>query len=213
MKSVTLDVVKREERGKNKAKVLRKKGLIPSVVYGHTTESVSITVELSELKKILKTDTGRNVIINLQIKDEAGKVNAIEVMPYQFDFDFIKNEIIHVDFLEISDKVKVSTTVHIEIAGVAPGVKMGGLLAQQMDKLHISAVPTKIPKHITVNISNLGLGQAFKVEDIEAIDGVQILDNPKSSIIAVEVPRGQKAEADAATATGSAAPAGSAAKA
>lgn len=210
MKSVTLEATERKERGKNKAKILRAQGLIPSVVYGHTSNSTAITVELAPLKKILKTDAGRNIIVNLQIKDDSGQVKAIEAMPYQFDFDHIKNELIHVDFIEVSEKIKVNTVVHIEFTGAAPGVKMGGILVHQMDKLHISAVPTKIPGHITVNISGLGLGHVFKVEDVEAIDGVQILDNPKATIVAVEVPRGQKADDSAdASATASA---GSAAK-
>jgi len=192
MEKIFLDVENREECGKGGVKRLKKSGVVPAVVYKHGNKTVSIKFSKKALIKILHTKAGENVIITLKIaKGKDGK-KATEktVMIQEIQTDPVKDEVIHVDFHEISltEKIKVKVPVHDK--GEAIGVKRDeGVLEHILWELEVECLPTQIPERIEVDVTNLEIGKDIFVKDIPVPEDVKILTDPEAMVVSVKAPK------------------------
>ena len=176
MEKVVLKAEARELTGKRVAKDLRKKGLIPGVVYKGGKDSLKLQLVAKEIEEILHTKAGENVVITLKITAKE-KLKDKTVIVKEVQRDPIKDRMLHIDFNEISltetIKVNVPLTAHGEPIGVK---KDGGTLEHIMWELQVECLTTAIPEKIEVDVSNLNMGQAVYVKDIPAPEGVKILN-------------------------------------
>jgi len=183
MDNLILKTKKREIFGK-KNKVLREKGIIPAVLYGKKTESISLAVNLKDFEEIFKR-TGETDIFNLEIEGEKKPRNVIvqEVKRH-----FVTNWPIHIDFYEVEMDKPITTPVPITLVGESPAVKTGGILIQSMDEIEIEALPKDIPHEISVDVSDLKeIGQTIYVKDLALKDGIKVkvdLNTPVATISA-----------------------------
>lgn len=183
MDNLILKTKKREIFGK-KNKVLREKGIIPAVLYGKKTESISLAVNLKDFEEIFKR-TGETDIFNLEIEGEKKPRNVIvqEVKRH-----FVTNWPIHIDFYEVEMDKPITTPVPITLVGESPAVKTGGILIQSMDEIEIEALPKDIPHEISVDVSGLKeIGQTIYVKDLALKDGIKVkvdLNTPVATISA-----------------------------
>jgi len=192
MEKVLLDAELREELGKGKVKALRRSGFIPAVIYKHGDKAVSLKLAKKDFIKTLHTKAGENVLITLQIsKDKAAKkASSKTVLIKDIQLDPVKDEVIHVDFNEISLTEKIKVKVPIADKGEAIGVKRDeGVLEHILWEVEVECLPTQIPERLEVNVANLEIGQDIFIKDIPVPEGAKILADPESIVISVKPPK------------------------
>lgn len=190
MEKVILKADVRKGAGKKVAKDLRSKGIVPANVYKSGKEAVSLQVSSDDLRDILHTSAGENVIITLKI---AGGENAVKdktVLIKEIQREPINDTIIHVDFGEISLTDTLKVNVPLVSHGEPVGVKAdGGILEHVIRELHIECLPTEIPEKIEVEVSGLKIGEAIHIKDIKLAEGIKVLNDPELIAMIVKAPK------------------------
>ena len=160
----TLQVEKRDGRGKNEARRLRAQGRIPAVVYGaEKGKATTISVDPKVLSRILHSESGVNTLIGLQGLD--GGDTRVLVKEYQLDP--INHRLLHADFYQVAMDKALRVTVPIVLKGEARGVKQqGGIVDFVHREIEIECLPGDIPENITLDVTELMLNQGIRVRDI-----------------------------------------------
>jgi large subunit ribosomal protein L25 len=189
----------RSETGKNVNRRLRRRGLIPGVVYGMGKDAVAVAVSPLELGAILKSAAGENTLFDLDLGGTRRKVILKE-----FQREPLRGHLLHADFYEVALDKLLEVKVHVELAGTPVGVKLqGGLVDFVTRELELECLPADIPEKIVVDISHLELGKHLRVSDVKLGDKVKVLTEADLVIAHVVLPR---AEVVAETAAVEAAP-------
>lgn len=188
MERIDLRASIREETGKGPSRRYRKKGLIPAVFYGPRIESVPLSVDQLELKKIFKGKGGENVLINLTLAEKPELAPQV-AMIRDIQVDPAKQEIIHIDFQKIDLEKRVEISVPIQLLGKAEGVKAGGILQQIERELEIRCMPLEIPEQIEIDVSNLGVGESVHVRDVSVAEEIEILSSAEKTIVTILTPK------------------------
>jgi large subunit ribosomal protein L25 len=127
-------------------------------------------------------------LISIELEgDKAGMSNHWALIK-DYQLDPVKNELLHVDFIEISLKKKIKLTIPIVITKEPIGVKNGGILQQQMREVKVECLPTQIPDGIEVDASSLDIGHSLHVSDLVIKEEVKILSDPHEVILSVIAP-------------------------
>lgn len=189
MIEVKLKAHPREEQGKQAAKHLRSRGMIPAVVYGHGERTISISIDGSEFKRILKREKGDNIIVDLSFDENGSKKTIIK----EIQRNPVTSEIIHVDFQHLIPTEEIEIDVPIILVGTSAGVKEGGLLEHILRKVSVRCLPKDIPSHLELDVSELKIGESIHVSDLH-IKGGEILDHPEETVVTVLMPRGYAVE-------------------
>ena len=177
---------RRAGRGKNDARRLRARGLVPLTVYGGEGEAVAAAAPLRELAAILRSDTGHNTIFTLDVEG----VGASEVLFLDRQIDPVRGRLVHADLRRLVRGQAVEVTVPVHLTGEPVGVKEGGVvLAQAVRELDIRCRPRDIPDAISVDVSRLGVHDVLHVSDIPADENIEILTEPDTVIASVTVVR------------------------
>ena len=197
MEEILLEAELREEKGSAKSRGLRSQGYLPSVVYFHGKDALSIKISKGALLKLVHQHRLEGVIINLKIKDDK-KGKARPCLVKEIQLDPVSEDIIHVDFNEISLTESIKVNVSVEAKGEAIGVKQeGGSLEHILWELEVECLPTSIPKSIEVDVSALKMGDAIHVKDIIFPEGVKPLNDPAAIVLHVAAPMKEEAPAEA----------------
>jgi large subunit ribosomal protein L25 len=178
MEKVILKAEKRELTGKQ-VKVLRREGKLPAVIYGKGIESTPIVLDRKETTtKLGKVSSSTILTIDLAGKEQPTLVREIQK-------DFIKNEIIHIDFLAVSLKEKLRTAVSINLTGESPALKeYDAMVVPGIEHIEVECLPQDLPESITVDLSTLKeIGDAIYVKDLPAIANVEFLTNPEDLVV------------------------------
>lgn len=194
-----LEVREREQIGSRTSRRLRAQGFIPGVLYGegHTR---AIVVPERDLRNVMTGPSGLHAILDVVVE---GQTTVHPSILAEYQQDPIRGTISHIDLREVRLDQPITATVSIQLIGDAVGVKSGGMLSLVTREIHVEALPTDVPEHIDVDVTNLEVGDVLRLEDVPAIDKVTILDDPHETVIAtVSVPRGfaELEEAEAAEA-------------
>ncbi|MCL5779728.1 MAG: 50S ribosomal protein L25/general stress protein Ctc [Firmicutes bacterium] len=182
MADAALDANIREGRTKSSLKQIRDSGAIPGVVYGKQMGTMAISVDAKDLKKILGSVTGRNTLISMNV--DGGKQT---VMVKSLQMDPLHHQIQHVDFQQVTENTKVRTVVQVQLVGTAKGVALGGVVQHDLRSAEVECLPSQIPDAIKVDISDLEIGDALSVSDLNVPPGVKILDHPHTTVVGVAV--------------------------
>jgi large subunit ribosomal protein L25 len=181
MKSITINGSKRESVGKKASKTLRNAELVPCVIYGEKNP-IHFSAKELDFRKLIYTPKAH--IVLLKIGDET--FNAI-VQDVQFHP--VKDQILHVDFYEINENKEVSMNIPVSIEGSAPGVLIsGGVLVINKRKLRVKALTKNLPDSITVDISELKLGEKIYTLDLKN-DNFSFLHSDNTVICQVRTAR------------------------
>ncbi|MEW6412462.1 MAG: 50S ribosomal protein L25/general stress protein Ctc [Candidatus Zixiibacteriota bacterium] len=183
MKEVSLAVSSRTTIGKGPARRSRREGRIPAVVYGPEVEPVSVEVTEQALRAAMKEAAGMSAIFNLEVNGKTRKVIVRDVQR-----DPLTSHIVHIDFHAISMTKPLHLSVPIHITGIARGVKTdGGILQTTMRELEISCLPSDIPEHVVVDVSDLGIGDSVHVRDLN-VPNAKILTELQRTVVVVAAP-------------------------
>lgn len=192
----TLEVVKRNGRGKNEARRLRVGGRIPAVVYGarkkgKAPEGVPVAVDPKELLRILHSEAGANTLITLKLDGDESRV-----MVKEYQLDPVTHRLLHADFYQLAMDRAVTVTVPIVIRGEAKGVKLdGGMIDFVTREVQVECLPTDIPERIDVDVSELMLHQAIRLRDLPENPKWKTLNEPETMLVHVVLPKAEEAEA------------------
>jgi large subunit ribosomal protein L25 len=206
----TLDAVKRDGRGKNEANRLRAGGRIPAVVYGTSKdgkapEGISLSVDPKAVLKILHSDSGANTLINLKLDGGESRV-----MVKEYQLDPITHQLLHADFYQLAMDKAITVTVPVVIKGEPRGVKLqGGLLDFVTREIEVECLPTDIPEHIDLDVSEMMLNQSIRVRDLPQSDKWKAVTEGDTMLVHVVMPKAEEsaqAATDAAAAPAAAEP-------
>jgi len=207
----TLDAKKRDGRGKNEARRLRVAGQIPAVVYGarkegQAPEGVPVAVDPKEVLRILHSESGANTLINLKLD---GGESRVMVRDYQLDP--VTHQLLHADFYQLAMDKLIVVAVPVVIKGEPVGVKQqGGLLDFVTRDIQVQCLPTDIPEHIDVDVSELALHQSIRVKDIAESPKWKAVTDGETMLVHVVMPKAEESAATTAAEGAEAAPAAAA---
>jgi large subunit ribosomal protein L25 len=205
----TLDAKKREGRGKNEARRLRVAGQIPAVVYGARREGqapqgVPVAVDPKEVLRILHSESGANTLINLKLDGDGES----RVMVRDYQLDPITHQLLHADFYQLAMDKAIIVAVPVVIKGEPVGVKQqGGLLDFVTREIQVQCLPTDIPEHIDVDVSELALHQSIRVKDIAESRKWKTVTDGETMLVHVVMPKAEESAATAVEEGAAAAPA------
>ncbi|PXW30251.1 50S ribosomal protein L25/general stress protein Ctc [Nocardia sp. 348MFTsu5.1] len=184
----TLAVTVRTEKGKGAARRARRAGNVPAVLYGHGADPQHLSVPAREFAAILRNN-GLNAIIELDIEGEKQLA-----LPKQVDVHPIRNYIEHTDFVIIRKGEKVTVEVAILVEGEAVS---GSLVTNDASVIEIEADALSIPEHLTVSVEGAQTGTTITAGDIELPEGVTLISDPETLIVAIN--EAQKADTESDT--------------
>jgi large subunit ribosomal protein L25 len=201
-----LKAEQRTDGGKGVARKLRAAGRVPGVVYGHG-DSIAIDMDARELYRLLHTDAGMNVMVDLKV----GKDEWL-AMPRDVQRDNIRDVLIHVDFLRIARDEKITVDVPVHIVGDSHGVREGGVVEHHLWNLQLECFPQDVPTAIEADITPLGIGESLKVEDLPIPPDCTILTSTDEIVVSVVTPQILRVEEEEEVAAGAEAAEGEAAE-
>jgi large subunit ribosomal protein L25 len=194
---ITVAAESRDSRGKNEARRLRAKGSVPAVVYGGKTGPVSVAVSPKDLTKILNSKAGHNTIFNLNL---AGS-DSTPVMIVDWQFDPIKDSLLHADLKRIDLTERMTVTVPVVTQGDPKGVKLqGGVYEVVNREIEIECLPNDIPEQFVINVTDLMIGDTVRASDIPMGGSRKLLTMPDAVISHVVAPRVEETPAGTETA-------------
>jgi len=198
-----LEAVKRDTLGKNEARRLRASGRIPAVIYGGTGgRAEALSVNPKELSRILHSESGVNTLITLRVPDEP----EARVLVKEYLLDPIHERLLHADFYRVAMDKPVRVTVPILLKGEARGVKQqGGLLDFVHREVDVECLPSDIPEHVDVDVSELVIGDHVRLRDLAVGVRWTPVSDPDTMIVHVVPPRTEAAPAEAEAAPAAAA--------
>jgi large subunit ribosomal protein L25 len=195
METTELKACIRKESGKGPARRFRKEGLIPAVFYGRGEEAILISVNATDLLKIMKKRK-ENIFIKLLIKGEEQleKLSLIKEM----QIEPVSRRVYHADFYEVRMDHKLTIDVPLRFTGTPVGILNGGDLQHLKRDLKVSCLPAALPDFIDVDVSGLDIGNSIKVQDIKAPEGITVLDPgdvgvAMVAIVKISVPQKEEA--------------------
>jgi large subunit ribosomal protein L25 len=187
----------RKEQGSGASRRLRNAGQTPAIIYGGTTDPVTIALDHNALYHALKKEAFHSSILDMEIE---GKVE--KVLLRDFQMHAYKQLVLHADFQRVDPKQKIHVKVplHFVNAEVSPAVKLGGaIISHVMNELDVSCLPGDLPEFVEVDLSKVEAGASVHLSDItlpKGVTAVQAGDNP--TIATASVPAGQVSADDAA---------------
>ena len=186
MEQINLDVQIRTNRGSAKARQMRRKDLIPAILYGGAEKPTLIAADRKAYDRITRQHAGESLIYHLNIKDGEKKVADFPAIVKDVQWHPVNDQVIHLDFNRISLDKEIEIKVKVITKGEAIGVKRdGGTIDHSMWELDIICLPTNIPHHLEVDISHLGIHDAVHVKDIVLPKGVRTKHDPESVVVTV----------------------------
>ncbi|RKU36711.1 50S ribosomal protein L25 [Candidatus Poribacteria bacterium] len=199
MQQAKLEVQSREVFGKQSARAIRREGGVPAVLYGRSQDTLAIQLNARTFKQFLRT-YGENVIINMEI----GEADPEIVIIKEIQRDPVeKHQLLHADFIRISLDEPVTSSVPVVMVGIPSGVEEGGVLELPLRQVTLHCLPMQLPTEISIDVSELDIGDAIYVSDLDLDDEVEILDEADRIIATVSQPRieleleAEEAEAEA----------------
>jgi large subunit ribosomal protein L25 len=186
----------RSAAGKGEVRRLRTQGQIPAVAYGKGKPSTLLSVTPKDIVTVLKSEKGQNTVLDMQLEG-AGKML---VMIKDYAYHPLTRNLQHVDFVQVALDQKIQIEVPVVVTGKAAGVVAGGLLRQVFRTIPVVCVPTKIPLHITIDVTALNLGDVAATQDLKLDEGVSVNLPPEQTIIAIVAPEREEEVAVAAAA-------------
>jgi large subunit ribosomal protein L25 len=169
-KQVKLKAEKRSDTGRAATRKLKARGIVPAVIYGSKEKPQPLQVSARDINNILSHASGENILVELEIEGEKSSKTALV---QEIQHAPLGGNVLHIDFHAVSMDEKIHAEVPLEATGIATGVKnFGGLLEQSLRLLAVECLPRDLPDRITVDVSNLNIGDTIHVRDIQMPNGV-----------------------------------------
>lgn len=210
MKTFQLAAEPRTDLGKKAAKTMRAEGKIPAVLNGGEIVTLPYTGALKPGEKLVEIENGRGIIttdITVTIDAVRKLIYTPDIYAVELDFNGgkkmavlrevqfhpVKDNILHIDFLEVTEDKPVVMAVPVQLEGHAEGVKAGGKLTLSMKKVKVKALYKDIPERLVINVDNLGLGKTLQVGELH-FDGLELVTPKEAVVCAVQLTRAARGQ-------------------
>ena len=195
MATVSLAAKARDTIGKGNARKLRQTGEVPAVIYGHSRDAQSLSINSREIERLLQQIAGTSTVIELTVDGKMARTLIREIQRHPF-----KRNVLHVDFQELVAGEKVTLRVPLRFHGTPIGVReSGGILEETMHQISLRVDPASIPDHIDVDVSAIQIGHSVHIRDLTLPAGAEVMDDEDAPVAIVSAPRAVVEETPAAT--------------
>lgn len=182
--SIVVKTEKRQGLGTNAARRLRAQGFVPAVLYGESMETQPLVLSKKDIVQILRLESGENTIFKVAVDGD-----AYDAMIKEMQIDPSTDELLHVDLIRIAMDKPIRVTVPIVHHGEPFGVKTeGGFIDFVTREVEVECLPKDIPESLEIDISELHIHQAFKVEAMPVPAGIKVLTDPNTALVLVSLP-------------------------
>lgn len=185
MNTIDIQAFPREIGRPQIARELRSGGKVPAVIYDNGA-ATPIYLEYKEVRKVIYT--AETYIVNLVLNGE-----VISAVVRESQFDPVTEQMLHIDFMRVSDKKAILVSLPVNLVGTPTGVIKGGKLLTKLRRIKVKGIPSKLPADIKVDVSGLDLGQTIKVGDV-TFENVDIVSSTSTAIASVEIPRALRSQ-------------------
>jgi large subunit ribosomal protein L25 len=191
MDKIELTVANRQILGK-KVKHLRRQGITPVHVFGHGIKSLALQCETGALERVLG-QAGHTGLVSLKVDHER---RPRSVVVREFERDWRKGQLLHVDFYQVRMGEKIKVDVPIALVGEAPALESKAhMLEHELETLNVECLPAKIPSSIEVDISSLSEpDQTIRVKDVPVDEDITILNDPELVVVKISYRHVEKIE-------------------
>ncbi|POR05671.1 ribosomal 5S rRNA E-loop-binding protein [Alkalispirochaeta sphaeroplastigenens] len=153
-------------------------------MYGHT-EPVHFSVSSRDFFKTFST-ISESTIVTLEVGS-----SQRDVLIKDYDEDITTGTIVHLDFFEVEKGKKLRTHVAIELTGSPVGVRLGGILDNNLHQVEVECLPKDIPEKFVIDVSGLDRDESIHVSDLALPEGVRVLTAPEQTIASIVMPRAE----------------------
>lgn len=167
-KTQSLKAETRQRTGSGVLKQMRREGYLPSVVYGKGQENLNIKVHTKTLTDMLAHSASESILVDLEIDGGAPQTAFLQATQH----NALSGALVHADFLAVTDDMKISASIPVELHGEPVGVKAGGILEQLIRDLEISCSPKDLPEIIHADVAELEVGDSISIGDLDLPEGV-----------------------------------------
>lgn len=192
MEIMNLKASLRDAAGDGPAKALRRDGKIPAILYGPNTAPIKLSIDRQDLEPVIKSGAVTQQLLKLAIEGRDGSHN---VMVKELQRHPVSHNLLHLDFYEVTMDQKIKVMVPVVTTGKSVGVELGGMLQIIRRELEVYCLPDQIPANITIDISDLDIGDSFHVEDLQLEGDIDIPAEVNFTILTI---LSTKAEEEAA---------------
>jgi len=194
LEAIELKASVRETLGKNAARVLRREGKLPAVLYGPDTEPLLLSIDTHELDLAVKSGPSGQLLLRLII--ENAERPARRAMIKELQRHPLSREPLHVDFYEISMDRKISVKVPVTTTGTSKGVALGGMLQIIRHELEVECLPDRIPEKIEIDITEMDIGDSIHLQEIPLEEGVEFPADANFTVLTVLSPKKEEEEVE-----------------
>ncbi len=182
MENIILKASKRNVDTKAEKTIIRNSGRVPGIYYIKEHDSIPLSVTEKEIKPLVFTSETH--IISLRIDEDEERECIIK----DVQFDPVTDKVIHFDLLGLTKGETFQLVVPVQLRGNPVGVKEGGIIQHVIHKLEIECLPKDIPQHIDIDITNLKMGDAIHVKDLN-LENISIITQKGAVIVAITHPK------------------------
>ncbi len=191
MEILNLKATPREAVGNGPSRVLRRDGKVPAILYGPKTEPMKLTIDKLDLEPLFKSGAVAQKLLKLEIEGVDGKRN---VMIKEMQTHPVSQNLLHLDLYEVTMDHKLKVMVPVVVTGKSVGVEMGGMLQIIRRELEVLSLPDRIPENITIDITDLDIGDSFHVQDLQLEENVEVPAEVNFTILTILTPKAEEEE-------------------
>lgn len=192
MQRLELEVNVRHDRGKSMVRKLRARGSVPAIAYGLGLEALMLSVDAPRLERLVAA--GANTLIDLHGHASLeGKLFLLK----ELQREPVSRDLLHCDFQAVDPTKPIQVSVPLSFEGRPVGVEKGGVLEPLLREVEVSCLPLAIPDRIEVGVTELDIGDAIHIGDLEIPEGVTPLGEASIGVVHVITPRVEVVEVEA----------------
>lgn len=192
MEELRLAIEKRTEQGSAACRRLRRSGRIPGVIYSHGDAALPIDMPRKEFVHMAERARSTQVF---RFESSDPELDGRHGLVKEVQQDFVKHEVLHVDFRELRAGEVLQVEVPVHIVGESVGVKdQGGLLRVALHEISVNCAPANIPSLLQIDISNLALGEHITAGELPLPAGVELAIDADEVVVNVAAPRAESDE-------------------
>ena len=192
MKTIHLNVQKREEIGTSGAKKVRAEGLVPGVFYAENEEPVAVVAKANELQKVVGS-AGTSALVDMELDGKTTKILFKEIQEHPF-----KNQLVHFDAYGVNLKEKIKLFIPVVLENRDDIHVQPSVLLHLLEEVEVECLPTNLPSEAVVDVQNMEIGDTVTVADLDvsSIEGIEVLTDAEEAVAALQEPREEVIEED-----------------
>ena len=185
METIELGVAPRDKTGKGSARVMRRQGKVPGILYGAKRQAMAVAVDGKEFETKVGSIEGTHLI---RLNSPVGELGGRLVLVKEVQRHPVSRELLHTDLYEVDVTTKLKLRVPLHFVGRAEGVELGGILQPIKRAVEVLCLPTEIPDFIEVDVSALGIHDALHLTDLRAPAGIDLVIDTDEAVVTVLPP-------------------------